>query len=109
MLPNLKRLREERRISQQKLADAVGVSQPSIFKYENMNIEPDIAVLSQLADYFDTSVDYIIGRTEERRPIERTEAYDLNADEARLISAYRSMSDEERSCLEHVARTIVHI
>lgn len=107
MLPNLKRLREERGISQQRLADAVGVSQPSIFKYENMNVEPDIGVLISLADYFDTSVDYIVGHTEERRPIEKTEEHQLNDNEAQLIRAYRSMSADERLCIEQVARTIV--
>ena len=103
MLPNLKHLREERGISQQKLADAVGVSQPSIYKYENMNVEPDIGILISLADYFGTSVDYIIGHTAERRPIERTESYHLNDDEAELVRAWRSMSAEGRDCLMHVA------
>jgi len=46
MLRNLKQLRQEYHISQQRLADAVEVSQQSINQYENHNIEPDIAVLS---------------------------------------------------------------
>lgn len=106
MLPRLKQLRQERGVSQQALADAVGVSQPSVNKYENHSIEPDIAVLSQFADYFETSVDYIIGRTDERRPIERTEAHHLNAEEAELVYAWRGMSTEGRDCLMHVARTL---
>ena len=40
MLPNLKRLRQEYGISQQRLADALQISQPSINKYENHKIEP---------------------------------------------------------------------
>lgn len=103
MLPNLRRLREEAGISQQKLADAVGVSQPSIYKYENLNVEPDIGVLISLANYFGTSVDYVIGHTQERRPIERTEPYQLNEAEMMLITAYRGMSAEGRECLLHVA------
>ena len=42
MLPNLKLLRKEYHISQQALADAIQVSQPSINKYENHNIEPEM-------------------------------------------------------------------
>ena len=53
MLPNLKLLRQKRGISQQKLADALGVSQQSINHYENHKIEPDIATLIKIADYFD--------------------------------------------------------
>ena len=70
MLPNLKTLRQELGISQQRLADAIGVSQPSINKYENHNIEPEIEILKRIADYFDTSIDYIVGRTQERHGIE---------------------------------------
>ena len=47
MLPNLKLLRKEYGISQQVLADMMGVSQQSINQYENHSIEPDIALLTQ--------------------------------------------------------------
>ncbi len=52
MLPNLKLLRQKRGISQQKLADAIGVSQQSINHYENHKIEPDIATLIQNSGLF---------------------------------------------------------
>lgn len=64
MLANLKKLRTEHCITQQTLANAIGVSQQSINKYENHNIEPDIATLIQIANFFNTSVDYVIGNTE---------------------------------------------
>ena len=107
MLPNLKRLREEYGISQQRLADIVSVSQPSIYKYENLNIEPDIGILSRLADYFNTSIDYIVGRTDIRRPIERTEVYHLNKQEMELITQVRALSSEERECVAYVVRTLL--
>lgn len=107
MLQNLKRLREEYGISQQRLADIVCVSQPSIYKYENLNIEPDIGILIRLADYFNTSIDYIVGRTDIRRPIERTEAYHLNQQEAELITQIRALSSEEKDCVAHVVCTLL--
>ena len=66
MLDRLKELRKERNVSQQALGEIVGFSQQSINKYENNNIEPDISTLIKLADYFDVSVDYLIGRTNVR-------------------------------------------
>ena len=66
MLKNLRLLREEKGMSQKQLADCIGVSQQSINKYENHNVEPDIGALIRIADCFSTSVDYIIGHTEER-------------------------------------------
>ena len=58
MLKNLKALRETASVSQKQLAEAIGISQQSINKYENHNIEPDIDTLIRIADFFDTSVDY---------------------------------------------------
>ena len=63
MLENLKLLRSTAGISQKTLADSIGVSQQSINKYENHNIEPDIATLSSIADYFHVSIDFLVGRT----------------------------------------------
>lgn len=99
MLPRLKELRAEFGVSQQKLADAVFVTQSSINKYENHNIEPEIAILIRIADYFNTSVDYLIGHTDERRRIERTETFALNPQEAAMLHGYRQLHETERCCI----------
>lgn len=49
MIKNLKKLRNQYGISQQHLANAVGVSQQSINKYENHKSEPDIETLKAIA------------------------------------------------------------
>ena len=107
MLPNLKLLRREYGISQQKLADALGSSQQSINQYENHSIEPDIEMLCRMADYFESSVDFIVGHTEIRRRIESTEAYDLNEAESALIRRYRALSPRERDCVNHVIEVLM--
>ena len=61
MLENLRKLRTEAGVTQKQLADAISVSQQSINKYENHNIEPDIQTLVLIADFFHTSVDYLVG------------------------------------------------
>ncbi|MBS7307219.1 MAG: helix-turn-helix transcriptional regulator [Eubacteriales bacterium] len=96
MIANLKKLREEAGMSQRQLADSIGVSQQSVNKYENHNVEPDIAVLVQIAGIFNTSVDYLIGRTDIRRVIEATYAYDLNDEEKRLIDSFRALNSRQR-------------
>lgn len=60
-MENLKRLRENADLSQQGLANEIGLTQQKIHSYENDLYEHDIATLKQLANYFDTSVDYLIG------------------------------------------------
>ena len=100
MLPNLKLLRQEYGISQQRLADAIGVSQPSINKYENHNIEPEIEILKRMADYFNTSIDYIVGHTDIRRKIEHTDVFHLNQFESEIMMRFRSLNEEEQQCID---------
>lgn len=106
MLPNLKSLRKEYGISQQILADTLCISQQSVNHYENREIEPDIATLSQMADYFETSIDYIVGRTDVRRKIEKTMPYYLNEEEGEIISRYRMLNTKERQCVAQVIDTL---
>lgn len=107
MLPNLKILRQEYGISQQRLADAIGVSQQSINQYENHSVEPDISVLTRLADHFNTSIDFIVGRTDIRRPIEHTEAFHLNRDESDVITQYRALKGSEKQCIALMIKTLL--
>lgn len=99
MIENLKALRESAAVSQKQLAEAIGVSQQSINKYENHNIEPDIETLIRIADYFNTSVDYLIGHTSVKHKIENVTAYELNAEESRIVDNYRKLSKKQRSCV----------
>ena len=96
MVANLKKRRAEFGVSQQQLADAIGLSQQSINKYENHNIEPDLQTLIAISDYFRTSVDYLIGHTKERRPIEPVRRYDLNEPETVLVECYRTLPDDKQ-------------
>ena len=109
MLPNLKLLRHEYGISQQRLADAIGVSQPSINKYENHNIEPEIEILKRIAAFFNTSVDYIVGNTDIRAKIEHTEFCDLNKQEAKMLSSYRKLTAREQECINFTIDTFLSI
>ena len=106
MLINLKLLRKETDISQQRLGEAVNISQQSINQYENQNVEPDIANLTKLADYFNTSIDYLVGRTDIRRKIEKTEAFDLNDREAAVIEHYRILSEKQKACIDLMLQTL---
>ena len=60
----LKELRVKRGISQLKLAMDTGLNQNSVSRYESGAREADYATLIRLADYFDVSIDYLLGRTD---------------------------------------------
>lgn len=58
----LKELRTKRKITQQQLGDAIHVSKVSISGYENNNRTPDTETLQLIADYFNVTTDYLLGR-----------------------------------------------
>ena len=60
----LKELRKKRNISQLKLAMDLDMNQNSISRYENGIREADYSTLIKFADYFDVSIDYLLGRTD---------------------------------------------
>ena len=62
----LKKLRKERNISQLKLALDLNMNQNSISRYENGEREADYETLIKFADYFGVSLDYLLGRTENK-------------------------------------------
>ena len=51
-MENLKVLRKQHNLSQQKLADILHISQQSVYKYENDITSPDLETLIKMADFF---------------------------------------------------------
>lgn len=64
----LRELREDMEIKQMTLAEYLNVTQPTYSDYENGKINIPIETYSKLADFYGTSVDYLIGRTSEKEP-----------------------------------------
>lgn len=59
----LSRLRKDNGISQKTLSAAVGVTQQCVSEWEKDNIEPTMTNLVKIADFFDVSIDYLVGRS----------------------------------------------
>ncbi len=64
MKNNLKKLRQERRITQLSLQMQTGIEQALISKFENGERIPPTDTLMRLADFYGVSMDYIMCRTE---------------------------------------------
>lgn len=60
----LKELRKKRRISQVRLAIELDTFQNNISRYENLEREADYQTLLDIADFFNVSLDYLFGRTD---------------------------------------------
>ena len=61
-------LREDKELSQTKMGRILGMSQTGYSKYETGENDVPTGILIKLADFHQTSVDYILGRTNEKGP-----------------------------------------
>ena len=62
----LKAERLLRNLSQEKLAKAIGITQQAISLYENNTNEPTIGICEKIADFYEITVDELIGRDYEK-------------------------------------------
>ena len=68
----LKEIREDRDLKQVEIAKYLGMSQTGYSKYEVETNDIPTWVLKKLASYYDTSIDYILYRTDERKPYKKS-------------------------------------
>ena len=71
MLEHLRALREDKDLSQKEMAALLKIHQTTYSDYELGHLNIPIAVLKQLALLHETSIDYLVGLTDERKPYPR--------------------------------------
>ncbi len=65
---NIRALRKERRLTQEQFSEALGVTVGSVYKWESGQMTPELDMLVNIADFFDTSMDALLGyRTKDNR------------------------------------------
>lgn len=64
----LRKIREESDISQVDLAKHLKITSQALSQYELGKRVPDIEMVNKIADFFDVSVDYLLGRTDVKNP-----------------------------------------
>ena len=72
MYPRIRDLRTDRDLNQTQVAKLLGMSQTGYSKYETGENDVPTQVLIRLARFYDTSVDYLLGETNERRRYPKT-------------------------------------
>lgn len=101
-MENLKKLRTERKLSQQKLAEKFRLSQQSIYKYESGLAQPDIQTLKNFASYFHTTIDYLVGYSSDQGLESQNTIQKLSQEENTIINLYRCLSPSMRKHLEAI-------
>ena len=67
-------LRIDSDLSQKKIGEILHISQRSYSHYETGSRNIPIEMLIRLADYYDTTIDYLVGRTDNKEPIKYNDA-----------------------------------
>jgi len=100
----LRRLRDDNKISREELAKALKLSYWAIAKYETEERTPDPSILQRFADYFNTTTDYLLGRTDDPRPPEKRTLFD-HEQVADKVSKYGEEEKEEAEAKALLDRT----
>ena len=106
----LREIRKENGISLKKLGEIVGVAESTMSLYENEKRQPDYETLKKLADYFNVTTDYLLGREEKttlttKDKKEITEI--LESTRQQLLSQEGLMFDGEPASEEDVQKIIM--
>jgi len=92
-IERLKQLREAKNLTQLRLAMELNVSQETISGYEIGKAVPPAEMLIKLADTLDTSVDYILSRTDIKSTLRASE---LSEQEAEILTILRKQPEDKR-------------
>ena len=96
-MKNLRIARERKKINQRKLGVDIGVSQESISKYERGKSYPNAETLIKLADYFNTTTDYLLGRTDVSISFQNFTLDGLTPEELELLSEFRKLGYKQKN------------
>lgn len=98
------KLRKEKEVGQKELAVLLNMSVATISNYEKGVHSPDLSTVCKLADYFQVTTDYLLGRTSYRCAPEVLDDY-LISDFTinNIVSTLLSLSPEARSAVIHYA------
>ncbi len=84
--------------SQQAFADTFGVAQTTVASWEGGKREPNYATTLRLADFFHVSLDYLLGRTEQKKIAPLEDGF--TEPERDLISSYRRADEHTRAMVD---------
>lgn len=83
---NIEKLRRQKRLTQEQLADILGIGRDTMGRYEAEITDMKVSTLEALADYFNVTTDYVLGRTD-KQFIDKTKVLDsLSKAHSNIIS-----------------------
>lgn len=102
----LKYLREEKNMLQEDLAKVLEVSQKTISNYETGERDMSTETLAKLSEYFNVSIDYILGNSDIRNP----ENIEIDTDKLYIglsTKDYENITDKQKEQITELAKLIL--
>lgn len=105
----LRILREEYKKTQEEVAKDLNISRVRYNQYETGKRSPDNEVLIQLAKYYNTTTDYLLGKSEIRNPYK--EALEKTDEDIDLwlskTDGYKELPEEDRELISNLAKNLL--
>lgn len=103
----LKSLRVEADLTQSQLAQKLGIGQSTIVGYERGDREPTASNLMKYASYFNVSMDFLTGRTDDFGSFigQSDDSYHLSPEERKLVEDYRGLAKPLKELLQDMIRS----
>lgn len=106
-MENLKKLRKIHEATQQTVADHLGITRSAYSNIENDNRDPDTKTLLKLADYYNVSVDYLLGRENKKEaplPVPM-----LGKDTQKLLDMYGELDKENKDQVMRYVTSLYYV
>ena len=96
---NIKKIREKRNITQIRLSTGIDVSQETISAYESGRAMPSAETLVRIADFLNTSTDYLLGRIDKDIPFKQIMNEIVDEDINYLLNNYACLNQSQKKDL----------
>lgn len=100
IMNQIKSLRKAKKITQKQLGDVLGVAESTISMYESGNRQPDVDTMRKIADYFNVTIDYLIGG-------ENISSSDKDELDKKIIKIFDSLSEADQAQVLDYARYLL--
>ncbi|MGO4496790.1 helix-turn-helix transcriptional regulator [Paenibacillus sp. 2RAB27] len=106
-------LREKRGLTQEDLSVKIGISRASLSHYETNRREPDYETINKIANFFNVSIDYLLGRTNHQQTVLDEEVRDfvenLDLTDEGILQKFSLTVDGKRLSAEEARRFIAFV
>ena len=94
----LKKLRKDKNLTQDELAQKINNSRSNIANYENGKNMPSVEVLQKLSELFDVSTDYLLGKSDKKNP----EKVDIDNIDIAFASGIKGLNKENQEIAKNI-------